>query len=399
MFAEIIEYIRCGMIAEAIWLLEDEVTDNSPSITGAQIRDIESAVSKLPPDIRPKLSSLLDILKTRIDKQSSAARESFHCIAPPASIESDLACVKATLSRPDRIAEAYEKMRLILDGNSPEAISRHSPAIIAVISMFMPSRRNKLTKLLDLVLAQPAVEGDENVIEDFSLDVIFDEVRGLILSSNGNPVAAYELLCDMINAFDGPTVTQIMSKLKSLHKMFPARYSERIARLIEKRTGYAIEDDLQPSVPRGRPSLHTPIPTAVNAIDDSLNSTGKTISPEQTDSSRVSESSSETSRISKKRLPSNPPVTIAGYILTGHARERITRRGIRPSDLETIFEHGNSTFAQGAEFFYVPDKTMRSTKSIQRECKRIEGVRVVCSGGIIITAYKSKHYQKRLKTN
>ena len=83
--------------------------------------------------------------------------------------------------------------------------------------------------------------------------------------------------------------------------------------------------------------------------------------------------------------------TPASFVLTDHARRRMSQRGIRQDDLREVLHLGRCRHTQGARFYFIGRKEVRRYARQGLDLRRLENLQVIVSArqDTVITAYRN----------
>ena len=86
--------------------------------------------------------------------------------------------------------------------------------------------------------------------------------------------------------------------------------------------------------------------------------------------------------------------------LTEHAKRRANSRGISESTIELVISIGRYAYGNNAIYFWLGKKEVKKYIKIIPNITKYEGVVVVASlDGDVITTYKNRRFNKKLKWN
>jgi hypothetical protein len=84
-----------------------------------------------------------------------------------------------------------------------------------------------------------------------------------------------------------------------------------------------------------------------------------------------------------------PPST--SLPLTDHAWSRMCRRGIAPSDVQRVLEHGRVVHTRGARFHVIGKREVKCGRRNGLDLRDLDGIQVLCAeDGSVITVYRNR---------
>jgi hypothetical protein len=79
------------------------------------------------------------------------------------------------------------------------------------------------------------------------------------------------------------------------------------------------------------------------------------------------------------------------YILTRHAWERMSGRGVSPAAVRLVLNYGRAAHIRGATIYAVGRKEVERFRQNGIELSAVEGVQVVCTDrGDVLTVYRNR---------
>ena len=87
-------------------------------------------------------------------------------------------------------------------------------------------------------------------------------------------------------------------------------------------------------------------------------------------------------------------------IITTHAQERMSQRGINQFAIELAIKIGRSFYSKNALFFFIGKKEVKKYFEVIPSITKYEGVVVISSSkGAVLTTYRNKNFLKNFKIN
>jgi len=87
-------------------------------------------------------------------------------------------------------------------------------------------------------------------------------------------------------------------------------------------------------------------------------------------------------------------------ILTNHAKERMSKRGISNYAIELALSICKPIYSKGAEFYFIGKKLVKKFIDVIPDIEKYEGVVVVLNAkksDIIMTVYRNKNFTRKFR--
>ena len=83
--------------------------------------------------------------------------------------------------------------------------------------------------------------------------------------------------------------------------------------------------------------------------------------------------------------------------LTAHASSRMTRRSVRPEDLQDALTFGRWLHADGMEFVFLGQRDVPAERRREFAARHLAGLLLVMAGGMLVTVYKNQQALRSLR--